>query len=362
MLPQNTGYFGQFQADAQYLVHIGAFEGEVAAVFPLEGEVTAWIQSAWYLPFWKACQDWVDDVRTSNQQWSSAIVQRLRELGMESAHIGVAGLGGLLYAAEGVVNYRVMTELEHQLPRARFSNATPLLQQVRSVKSNEEVEALRRAVRIAELSAEAAGAIAGEGVPDSHLMGEIYATMLRNEGWLPTLVLWLSSPSMMMNRHYPTNQPLQRGDVVSMAIEGNYVGYRGQIIQPLVVGALDRSSRELLEGSIAAFNHLAPLMKSGVSYRELSEELARFGAGFWFDLEFFVQARGVGEDWPLILGSAPDDVMDSRLERNNTLVLKPRAVTLDPPRTMIWGDMVVIGDDGATRLGSRAQNVLTGAA
>jgi Xaa-Pro dipeptidase len=353
--PQNTGYFGQFQADSMYLTSMGAFDGEVAVVFPSSGEPTAWIQSDRYVTFWQASQDWCSDVRGSHQRWSEVIVTRLKELGLDRATIGVAGLAGLQYASEGVAPYRVIKALEEDLPDAKIVNAHPMLRQVRTVKSDEEVAALRRGVRIAELSADAAAAVAGEGVPDAHVYGAILNEMLRNEGWLPTLVVWLGSPTRATSLHYPTQQPMAPGDILSMAIEGNYCGYRGQIIQPMTVGPLNDLHQRMFDTSVATWNFLAPLMKPGITYRELAAENQRFSDEQEFAVEFFVQARGVGEDWPGILGKLADDELDEPLRANNTLAIKPRAVTHDPPRSIIWGEMVVVTETGGQRLGSRPQ-------
>src|SRR5207245_1582973 len=45
LLPANTGRWEQLQADSRYLSSIGGFATEVFTVFPLEGEVTAYIFS-----------------------------------------------------------------------------------------------------------------------------------------------------------------------------------------------------------------------------------------------------------------------------------------------------------------------------
>src|SRR5207245_4992715 len=42
----NQGHWDQFGADIRYLTEIGGFQTEVAAVFPVEGEVTAGVGGA----------------------------------------------------------------------------------------------------------------------------------------------------------------------------------------------------------------------------------------------------------------------------------------------------------------------------
>ena len=40
----NQSHWDQFQADIRYLTHVGGHQTEVATIFPLEGEVTAFVR------------------------------------------------------------------------------------------------------------------------------------------------------------------------------------------------------------------------------------------------------------------------------------------------------------------------------
>ena len=365
VLPYNTGHYAQFQSDTQYITHIGDFEGEVTAVFPLEGEVIAWVTNGGYAPFWRSTQDWVPDVRGAGPsaplggRWSEVILDRLKELGMETAHIGIVGLAGSVHAVEGFVDYHLVHSLKESLPKAKFSNATPLMQGVRSVKSDEEVETLRYAIKIAELSVESAARVAKPGVPDMEVYAEVIATLLRNGGGLPTLVHWHAGPDIALNVYYPTRRPLQSGDIIGNEIEGKYLGYRGQIQQPIAIDSFRSPYKELLDASIEAFNYTAPLMKPGLTYGELEDTVVRrFSQESQYGIRFNLQARGMGEDWPLCIGGVKPEDREAPMEENNTLAVKLRASTPDGTRGIAWGETVVVKPEGAVRLGTRPQGVL----
>src|SRR6185369_11849924 len=90
--PQNTGHSMDYQANTRYLTHVGGGgDSDIAAVFPLEGEVTAIATSA--APRWPTVQDWTKDVREARRNYGPVIVQRLKELGVERGRIGITGLG-----------------------------------------------------------------------------------------------------------------------------------------------------------------------------------------------------------------------------------------------------------------------------
>src|SRR5437870_11890225 len=73
--PQNTGHSMDFQANTRYLTHCGGGGDEdIAAVFPLNGEVTAIATSA--APRWPTVQDWTSDVQKVSRNNGGVIVER----------------------------------------------------------------------------------------------------------------------------------------------------------------------------------------------------------------------------------------------------------------------------------------------
>jgi len=89
--PQNSGHSADYQANTRYLTHCGGGEPDLAAVFPLEGAVTAIATSAG--PRWPTVQDWVTDVREARRNYGKVIVERLKELGVDHGRVGITGLG-----------------------------------------------------------------------------------------------------------------------------------------------------------------------------------------------------------------------------------------------------------------------------
>jgi hypothetical protein len=53
--------------------------------------------------WWSIAQDWVSDIGPSRRAWSPPLIARLKELRLDQARIGFAGLSGLLRAPEGTV-------------------------------------------------------------------------------------------------------------------------------------------------------------------------------------------------------------------------------------------------------------------
>ena len=170
----NTGHWDHFQANTRYLTGVGGNCGEAAAVFPLEGEVTAIAMAIPPIHYWLGFQDWVSDVRNCNRYFGRGIVERLRELNADKGRIGIAGIYNISRAPEGVMPYGTMRAIEEAFPNATFVDATDLMEQAKYVKSVEEIDALTKAVVLVEKSIDAMAETARPGVPEC----EVYAAMI----------------------------------------------------------------------------------------------------------------------------------------------------------------------------------------
>ncbi len=123
----NGGRFEQLQANTRYLTQMGGFACEIGVAFPLDGEVTAFVQSPRDIAWWRRAQDWIADLRNCRRLWSEAIIARLKELKLERGRIGIIGLKGLIRAPEGVVPWLTVERLKEAFPQAQFASATHVI-------------------------------------------------------------------------------------------------------------------------------------------------------------------------------------------------------------------------------------------
>lgn len=353
VLPYNTGHWGQFQADVQYVAGMGGNDSEITAVFPLDGEVTAWVRSSGYISKWLGAQDWVSDIRDSRGVWGPAVAQRLKELDLGKGNIGVVGLSGYIRAAEGTIPYAMMQTLIKELPEAKFVNATEDLVEVRSVKSEAEIATIRRAAEIAEIASEALLKAARVGVPDALVYAAAYNAMMTNGGEIPTLFLWGAAPENTGNFYLPTNRPLEAGDVISSELEAKYTGYRAQVVHPVFIEHAKDPYPEMFALSVALFNKMSTMMKPGVSMGELMDTAEAMGKGAGYTTRLVIHGRGCGEDRPLITGAVNEKIRAVTLKANNVFILKPPVSMAEPRRQINFGDTVAVTENGAQRLGKR---------
>lgn len=249
-------------ANARYLCPIGGNSAYNLVVFPLEREPTCFTSSV-DVGYWRAAQDWVADIRPRKGAWADCIAGRLKELGLEKGRIGMDGLGGPL-SPDGWVPHSVYTRLEELLPQARLVNIDDMLEQIRTVKSAEEIGVLHRAAALGDLMLAACRDTARPGVTEAEVYARMKETMIANGGEEPTLFLWACDAHPFPHPFkLPTTRKLERGDIIICEMHPKYGGYCTHVERTFSVGDPDPKYREIYEGCLAAYRRGLALFGPG---------------------------------------------------------------------------------------------------
>jgi Xaa-Pro dipeptidase len=360
--PQNSGHSADYQADTRYLTHCGGGEPDVAAVFPLDGEVTAIATSA--APRWPTVQEWTKDVREARRNYGRAIVERLKELNVERGHIGITGLGEVegTRTPEGTIFYGTWKQIREAFPHAELVDATKILTEVRYIKSREEIDVLTKSMEIIELAVQAEIEAAQPGIKDWEVWAAAQCAMMRNGSEMPVHCFWVSGKNPKRTLTRPSMRILERGDVIINELEASWIGYRSQGVQPVFVEIINPVQAELIKVQREVFNRVMENLKPGVTVGELAELTRRTAeavapksgpaAGARGDLT--MHGRGAGDDGPIITPHARSPrQLAVTLRENMVFVCKPSAISADGEYTCQWGDTVVVTKSGGRRLGKR---------
>jgi len=360
----NQGHWDQFQADTRYLTHIGGHQTEVAVVFPVSGEVTAFVRGSNEIEWWRIAQDWVREIRSSRRSWGEPVIERMKELQLDRGRIGISGLSGLLRAPEGTVVAGILEKVRRAFPAARFDNATELLQEARAVKGAEEIAWIECAAEILDRVVAAVLAKAKPGVMETEMVATIWHTIIANGGDYPSMTHWGAGSGVPWACRIAPHRSLQAGDMINTELEAKYGGYIAQTVQAASLGKIPTELKQAFEVSVRVFDELIECMRPGVSFREivlLYQKLVRDSGHT--PKGMLLHGRGIGEDRPQVTGEMDGDIynsptytkhLDLPLVEGNVFVLKPGAMPDDAPDSIRCGDTVVIEKHGARRLGKRA--------
>ena len=347
-------HWDQFGADTRYITQIGGTQTEVGAVLPLEGDVTAVVRGANEIEWWGLAQDWIKDIRPSRRSYGEPVIDRLKEI--RAGRVGVIGLAGIVRAPEGVVPWGAFEKIREALPNVQFENATDLMQEVRSVKSAEEVAFIEKAADIISKALDVLIVHSKVGVRENELMGEMLREIVRQGGEPITMLLFgTGGPEVPWAQRVFTTRQLRPGDLINTEVEGKYGGYIAQALQPISLGPKPRELEKIFDATKIIFDRMLKFLKPGVTFGAVAkfyqDEVQ--AAGYEPD-GALMHGRGLGEDAPMLWGARRDfPEKEAKLREGHVFILKPACKQGFMRDSIRAGDTVAIEAHGARRLGKR---------
>lgn len=366
---------GMLQAHARYLTHVGGAADRAAGVFPATGEPCAVVAG---VEAWRQMQPWCSDLREPSDGFASAVLSRLQELDLPHRRVGLVGIGDPVQPGQGTASHSFIRHLMTELPSVQWVDFTWALDEIRSVKSPEEVAFIERSTHIADQAYDAAVGILRPGVPEAQVWGALVETLGSLGSELPLHVQWVDGD----RRHPAASAPLGvaptpgpspnfgggvwgEGRILLAEVEGAWGGYRARRCQPLSCGQPDALSVDLTALAIDLWNRGVQRIRPGRSVGALREEVRRLALRSrprsaplaTATASISLNGCGLGLDPPSVNDeyARPED-----LER----IINPGwcfsfGVTVRAASCALgWADTVAVRTRGARRLGTAPQRIL----
>jgi len=316
-------------------------------VFPREGNPTVFAL-AYSFAAQAAAQSVIEDVRWGAAINHAAIVDRIREGGLEKATIGICDS----------LPHDMWLHLRESLPGATFVEAADLMFEMRLCPSREELDWYQKGARLCDVAFEAAAEAAKPGMKEYELVGVIHGTYLRHGGSLYGAAIGVSP---MENPSIPyswwvaggSTRELQLGDLILTEITGTYYGYPGQLIRPIALGKPPAELRKMAELAIELYRDVQKVVKVGNTPRDVYRFSQRI-----LDEGYTIQCpviHGYSQVLQPPFASVPDDpcwsvMLDEPFRENQLIVIEPNPVTPDLQRGFFIGGMNVVTKNGAVSL------------
>jgi Xaa-Pro aminopeptidase len=174
----------------------------------------------------------------------SAAVKALRGLGIADGRVGVDRSGMFLPAG-------VWEELEQGLPRVEWVDTSRsastsarfragLVDEVRLIKSDAELEHIRRAAAISDRAVSAGIATAGVGVNEKEVAAAIYREMILGGGEYPGFVPLIRSSETLLQEHSTwRDRYLRPGEKIFMELSGASARYHAPLTRMSYIAHAD---------------------------------------------------------------------------------------------------------------------------
>ena len=282
LLWDSDRFFGMGSANLRYLTHITSQRMGGIGVFPLQGKPIVFaapphIHSYPY-PFYRSFQNWIDETREMSGLYP--VIETLRERGYEKANIGLVGFSGAFRSY--TISYQEYDLLRKELPHANLIEATPLLEQVRMIKSPEEIEMLKASGKIARKKIDAMIESCKPGVKEC----EVYADMVKadisngGEAFIFNLLASGSVTDTKYRQHLlhgrgqpfsPTTRVLKKGDLVITEFHTSYGGYLTAVEKSVFIGKPPKELRRVHDVAVECFQNGIEKFRPGTKLNDVLE-------------------------------------------------------------------------------------------
>ena len=215
------------------------------------------------------------------------------------------------------------SRLRRALGRLRIVKLPPIVEEMRAVKDEEEVEAIRRACELAERAFEHVLDFVKEGATEADLYAEIVYFLLKNgsEG-LPFEPIVASGENSALPHAKPSGRRLKKGDLLILDLGARVGGYCSDITRTVSVGRASdeakRMYRAVWEAHRRAVERARPGMSEEGLYKVAKRELRRHGLDEHFK-------HGLGHGVGLEIHEAPSlgEGRKGRLKKGMVITIEP---------------------------------------
>lgn len=206
---------------------------------------------------------WVKDIRTYELQKFDLdpIKSVINDLGLTSSTIG-AELSVSSFISP------ISLKLQQELPKAVFTDASQLILELRSVKTDAEVLCLRKACEISGKVYDKLFETIKEGTTEKEV-AKILLNLFIEEGGVPNMFPGLLINSGGEYTGFPTDKPLRRGDLLWFDSGCSYKGYHSDFGRAGVVGASSKEQRETWGTVLQIANTCVRATKPGIKLNKI---------------------------------------------------------------------------------------------
>lgn len=331
-------------ADLQYLT--GTLR-EGILLFPLEGQPAMLSFGGGHDP-----DAWVTDHRNGYPRFAEGILGIVEERGWENYTFGA-----LLSGYEGDLAFpsEIHRRLSERLPNAAIVDAAPILERVRRVKTDYEIERFRLGCQVGRAAIEAVATLARPGVNDLDVKAQLMSTLFRGGCDSHTLLLFHSGSrsvhgAMGGSLPSPRGRVLEEGDVINTEFDARFEGYCAQFNQPFFVGKVDDAWHDVARTAGESFAAGIDALRPGLSAGELQAlmKAPALARGYQVLGPMF-HGLGLSFEAPIAqtsLGTSFTEDLEITLEPGMVLELEPHVVAQDFSRGCSLGCPVLITSQG----------------
>lgn len=342
------------QVNLTYLTGYGTIQ-ETFLVVPKDGEPTMFLTVPIHCEN-AAELSYIKDIRGG---WpiTENVVKRIKELKLEKGRIGLVGPGATSRAGNTLFKeqYDYFTSA---LPNAEFVNSTVWFDDLRLIKSEEELNVLRKAAAVNDLAYYELLLATRVGVEHRELQRALYGVAARHGAtysFAHACSMDAINPTSYMPEYYPTNKRIKNHSIVTGEITLGYgTTYFNKLWPCYFVGEPDKDYIRMYEVAIKVYRNLVSGLKVGMTGREVQkflqpitdaglEQVANTLVGGWSNM---MHAPAMGAMPGTMSYPIAQLYMDTKLEKGMTITLHIWLKVPNTNKAMWLGSTGAMLDEG----------------
>jgi Xaa-Pro dipeptidase len=286
---------------------------------------------------------------------AAAVAGRLGEIGVTRGRVGLVGVNATFSMG---MPYAHHARLADELPHLELVDVTAAFARLRLVKSEEEVEWLRKAAELTDRAIHALAEGARPGMTDVELVALAEAAY-RPAGGIPRIMflrsMAMDDPNGCLPAQNPSHRSIGPGDVIIDEFSASYWGYTGQIQRPVFVEAEPTPEwQRMFDVALEAYGRIAEALRPGATEADVIRAGSVIGEAGYVVYDDLVHGYGVDIMPPIVDRSCwaywPWD--DARpapegrtFEEGMAVVIQPNPVTPDERMGLQLGGLVIVRAD-----------------
>lgn len=249
---------------------------------------------------------WVKDIRTYGYEGltSKLVKEVLHDLGLGEAKMG-AELDDSHDAFRINMRHEEFMRLQREMPKTKFLDASDIIWKLRMIKSNAEIECLRKAAEITSKAYDAWFSTIKEGMTEkeaSRILFNLFVDNGADFGGSPpnitSTMIWFGRPGCPRN---PTDRPLRRGDLIMIDGGACYKGYCVDFSRGCVVGTPSESQKRIWKHMNKVTKKCVEAARPGVKVSDISKVALKTFVSLGLDTSFIEKyhiGHGIGLNFP----------------------------------------------------------------
>jgi len=345
----DSGHCYMNQANVRWLANYADHQYNYV-VLPRSGDPTLFMSIPNMQPGAAAISS-IEDVRWSvgsKRDLAGAVAAQVQHLGLANKRIGITGADSMRMP---MVPHHHHLTLTADLPNAHLEYVTAEFEDIRRIQSAEEVEWIRKGAEFTDRAMEAAIDAITPGVREFEVYAAQHAAYMPLGGQLMFSLMSSTSMTEPRSAHsfpWPSERPLEQGDLLMTEISAAYWGYSGQAIRVIALGEPPAKYVEYFDLALRVYLDIQAELRPGRSGRDVQRAGQQIADAGYTSLGPLVHGWGLSMAPPYIglEGSEAWDSADEPFVENQTLMIQPNVSTLDKTGGLVIGNVQRVTPSG----------------